>query len=66
MKAKKYTYHVIWSEEDKEFIGLCREFPFLSWIAPTQEKALWGIIELVKNVLVDMNKNGEKVPVSHS
>ncbi len=28
----KYTYRVMWSEEDQEYIGLCAEFPSLSWL----------------------------------
>jgi len=30
-----YTYRVTWSEEDKEYVGLCAEFPGLSWL-PTK------------------------------
>jgi hypothetical protein len=26
----RYTYRVTWSDEDKEYIGLCAEFPSLS------------------------------------
>ena len=32
MNAKLYTYRVLWSEEDAEFVGLCAEFPSLSWL----------------------------------
>ena len=28
----KFTYRIMWSEEDQEFVGLCAEFPSLSWI----------------------------------
>ena len=38
-----YTYEVIWSEEDNEFVGLCAEFPSLSWLEPAQEAAFYGI-----------------------
>jgi len=31
----KYTYRVTWSEEDAEYVGLCAEFPSLSWLAQT-------------------------------
>lgn len=41
-----YSYRVIWSEEDKEHVGLCAEFPGLSWLAATPEKALYGVREL--------------------
>lgn len=30
-----YTYRVQWSEDDEEYVGLCAEFPSLSWLAAT-------------------------------
>lgn len=35
MKVNKdpYTYRIGWSEEDQEYVGLCVEFPSLSWLA---------------------------------
>jgi predicted HicB family RNase H-like nuclease len=58
----KYTYRVMWSEEDGEYIGLCAEFPSLSWLAKTQEKALSGIRETVQQVIRDMQSTGEPIP----
>ncbi len=57
-----YTYRVTWSEEDKEYIGLCTEFPSLSWLEPSQVDALKGISQLVCEVVLDMQKNNEKIP----
>lgn len=57
-----YAYRVIWSEEDREYVGLCAEFPSLSWLAPTPEQALQGIRKVVAQTVDDMNKNGESVP----
>ena len=37
-----YTYRVTWSPEDGEHVGLCAEFPSLSWLARTPEAALKG------------------------
>jgi len=62
LESDKYTYRVLWSDEDEEFVGLCAEFPSLSWLAPTSEKALKGIRAVVKNCIADMNKNKEEVP----
>lgn len=62
MNADKYTYRVMWSEEDQEFVGLCAEFPSLSWLDGDQGAALRGIVELVGSVLEDMRANGENVP----
>jgi len=58
----KYTYRVTWSEEDAEHVGLCAEFPSLSWLALTPEAALKGIRNLVGEVIVDMQSNAEAVP----
>lgn len=57
-----YTYRVTWSEEDKEYVGLCAEFPSLSWLADTQDKALHGITTLISEVLLDMKSNNETIP----
>ncbi len=62
MNADRYTYRVTWSEEDGEFVGLCAEFASLSWLAPTQQEALSGIIEMVHEVLADMQQGGERIP----
>jgi len=62
-ESDKYTYRVLWSEEDGEFIGLCAEFPSLSWLAPSAEKALKGIRSVVKECVSDMSKNKEEIPL---
>ena len=51
----RYTYRVRWSEEDEEYVGLCAEFPSLSWLAATPEDALIGIRYVVSGVLAEMN-----------
>lgn len=61
-KNDKYTYRVTWSEDDNEYVGLCAEFPSLSWLANTPEKALKGIREVVADVLLDMANNEESIP----
>ena len=61
-KKDKYAYRVLWSEDDQEYVGLCSEFSSLSWLEPTQEKALKGIRKLVSECISDLNKNGEEVP----
>ena len=61
-KSDRYTYRVTWSEEDKEYVGLCAEFPSLSWLADTQEAALQGINNVVAEVISDMESNDETIP----
>ncbi|MXX10126.1 MAG: toxin-antitoxin system HicB family antitoxin [Nitrospira sp. SB0677_bin_15] len=58
----RYTYRVTWSGEDGEHVGLCAEFPGLSWLDTSPEKALVGIRRLVKGCLRDMQKNQEDMP----
>lgn len=58
----KYTYRVTWSEEDSEYIGLCVEFPSLSWLAATPEESLTGIRTVVADVVTDLRANNEPVP----
>ena len=62
-KIDKYTYRVMWSEGDEEFIGLCAEFPSLSWLASTSEKALKGIRKIVKECVYEMDNNNEVTPL---
>ena len=57
-----YTYRVTWSPEDGEHVGLCVEFPSLSWLAPTPEKALAGIRKMVDEVVADIKASGEAIP----
>lgn len=58
----KYTYRVMWSDEDGEYVGLCTEFPSLSWLAKTQEDALIGIRDVVNLAIKDMKSTGEPIP----
>jgi predicted HicB family RNase H-like nuclease len=58
-----YTYRITWSPQDGEFVGLCAEFPSLSWLAKKQGAALAGIRQLVADVAADLEVNGEPVPV---
>ena len=62
MNINHYTYRVTWSAEDNEHVGLCAEFPSLSWLAPTPEKALSGIRRVVGKVVEEMKASGEVVP----
>jgi predicted HicB family RNase H-like nuclease len=62
MSTPHYTYRVTWSPEDGEHLGLCAEFPSLSWLAATPEGALKGIRKVVADVVADLQANGEPVP----
>ena len=57
-----YTYRVTWSEEDGEYVGLCVEFPSLSWLTANPEAALQGIRQVVADVVADLQASNEPVP----
>jgi len=62
LQNDRYTYRVTWSEDDNEYVGLCAEFPSLSWLSSTPEAALKGIRKLVAETVADMESNNEIVP----
>ena len=62
MTADHYTYRVTWSAENGEYVGLCAEFPSLSWLGQTQEAAFGGIRALVAEVVEDMLGSHETPP----
>jgi len=43
-------------------VGLCTEFPSLSWLAASPEKVLSGIRRVVGEVVSEMNACGEPIP----
>ncbi len=63
MKNKDhYTYRITWSGEDEEFVGLCAEFPSLSWLDESYQAALEGIMGIVESSVADMQQSGEEIP----
>ena len=59
-EAKEYTYRVFWYEPDQEYVGTVAEFPSLSHLDGSPEKALDGIMKVVADVLEDMVQDGEE------
>jgi predicted HicB family RNase H-like nuclease len=62
LKNDRYTYRITWSEDDEEYVGLCAEFPRLSWLARNPEDTLRGIRRIVAKAVADMRKNREDPP----
>ena len=60
--ALGYCFRVHWSAADEKYVGLCVEFPLLSWLDSTWEKALIGIVKLVGDIVFDMQQSGEQLP----
>lgn len=61
-RVEDYSYHVRWYEPDKQFVGTVDEFPSLSGMGPSLEKALREIKFVVGMVLEDLHENGEEIP----
>jgi hypothetical protein len=62
LQKDRYSYRVTWSEKDREYVGLCAEFPRLSWLALSPEAALRGMRTVVAEVSADLAADGEPVP----
>lgn len=62
LKNDRYAYRVIWSANDDEYLGLCAEFPGLSWLAGTPEAALKGIRRVVAEGIEIMEADGDSIP----
>ena len=58
----RYVYRVMWSEEDGEYVGLCAEFPSLSHLDDTPEKAFAGIRGVVAFAVEILQEDGDPVP----
>jgi predicted RNase H-like HicB family nuclease len=63
VQPNQYSYKITWSAEDKGFIATVAEFPSLSWIARTRGAALSGLTSVDAEVLEDMLKTGEPIPL---
>lgn len=61
MNPDHCTYRVTWSAEDGEHLGLCAEFPSLSWLAAKPEAALAGIRAVVAECVRDMQASEQGV-----
>jgi predicted HicB family RNase H-like nuclease len=59
---EKYTYRIVWSDEDEEYAGLCAEFPSLSWLSKSQDSAFKGIRKLIQGTVKDLKKMNEPIP----
>lgn len=60
--AEKYTYRVLRSEDQRHYIGVCSEFPELSYAAATHDGALGGIISMVGAELEKRRVAGAAIP----
>ena len=54
----RYTYRVVWSEEDEMYVGLCAEFAALSHLDDSPEQAFAGIREVVAHAVELLREDG--------
>lgn len=59
----RYSYRVFWSCEDMEFVGVCDEFSYLSYLDKCPSNALLGIINLVHSVVKEYESEGKTLPL---
>ncbi len=57
----RYYFRLHWSSEDQEYVGLCDEFPSLSWLNPSPFSALKGIRKLVSLCEKDIQQENESL-----
>ena len=58
-----YSYRVTWSVEDSEFVGLCAEYPSLSYLDEDRYAAIEGITNLVKDIVADNGIYKQEIPL---
>jgi len=55
--AEECHYDVKWSEEDQAFVATVKEFPSMSWIEESPDKALAKLRDLVRATLKEMQED---------
>lgn len=61
-QVDRYTYTVVWSEEDEAFVARVAEFPSLATHGGKSSDALREIQEVVRVVIEDLKESEEPVP----
>ena len=61
--TEKYSYNVFWSNKDGEYVGICQEFPSVSWLSPSAGDSYDGIRQIIEDIVEDMIGNGETLPL---
>lgn len=58
-----YSYRVVWSPEDGEYIATALEWgPALSWLDEDPTAALSGLRDLIQDSIEDLTADGKPVP----
>ena len=54
---RDFNYHVLWSEEKQAYIGLCDEFPSISYTCDNPFTTFRALIALVGDAILEREKN---------
>ena len=54
--ADKYTYRLLWSEDQARYVGVCSEFPNLRYEATGKNDALFGIQNRVAEEIAQLSR----------
>ena len=60
--SDRYTYRVLWSQEDQMYVGLCAEFSLLSALGQTLEETFSGIRQVVSEAVAILQEDGDPIP----
>ena len=52
---RDFTFSVHWSNDEDAFVGTCDDFPPLSHLSTNPSGALYGIMDLVLDVVTEMS-----------
>lgn len=58
----RYSVVVKWSDEDKEYVALVPELPYVSALGPTREKAVKECMVATEMVLSSLKEEGRPLP----
>ena len=51
-----YVYKVIWSVEDQEYVGLCAEYPSLSYLHEDRLQALESLLRVTLSLIQSLGR----------
>lgn len=58
----QYSFSVKWSDEEQQYVGLCKEFPHLSHFDNSESDAQKGIADLVDAAVGILKEKNLPIP----
>ncbi|MDR5700296.1 hypothetical protein [Agromyces aerolatus] len=66
VRAEDYSILVGLDPTSNDYVAIVREFPGLSWVSPTKQTAISGMLPLLTEVLADLTAEGIPIPAPAS